>query len=85
MSILFYLFNFLPLKILNEWNNFSSPPLNLPNNESEEILYSNFIFFLFHFFFPSPKQAIRDKLYKGDTQVHIGDFSKMIKFGYKSN
>ena len=44
MSVPFYSFHFLPLKLQNKEMNFPFPPLKLPNKRKEEYLK---LFFLF--------------------------------------
>ena len=60
MSVFFYLFNSLPLKVLNKRMNFPFPPLKLPNKGREE--YSKIILFIHFYFIPfsPPKRSLNE-------------------------
>ena len=59
MTVLFYLFHSLSLKLPNNIMNFAFPPLKLPNKGREE--YSKIIFFIPFYFisFSPPKRGLK--------------------------
>ena len=59
MSVPFYAFHSLLLKLPNKEIDFPFPPLKLPNKEREEY-YKIILFISFHFIpFPPPKQGLK--------------------------